>query len=130
MPNQVVIDTNVYVAFMRGEQWASDLLSTTTTILVPFIVLGELYYGFYNGTKAQENTAALNMFMCSSRVHILECSEKTPKIFGEISAELARTGKPTQTNDIWIAALCKENGYSLATKDKAFANILGLEIVN
>lgn len=33
-------------------------------------------------------------------------------------------------DDMWIAALCKQYGYALATADKAFGAITGLELIS
>jgi tRNA(fMet)-specific endonuclease VapC len=129
MSESVVIDTNAYVAFMQGEPWAYDIISTRSTILLPFVVLGELYFGFFNGSKPQENLQKLNSFLKSARVQVLNLSDNTAHIYGQISAELAKSGKPIQTNDVWIAALCREHSYPVATHDKGFQNITGLEIL-
>lgn len=32
-------------------------------------------------------------------------------------------------NDIWIAALCKQHGFALATRDQGFQHVLGLEVI-
>ena len=34
-----------------------------------------------------------------------------------------------QQNDIWIAALCKQHGFALATRDRGFNHVLGLDVV-
>jgi predicted nucleic acid-binding protein len=53
----------------------------------------------------------------------------TTRRYGEIAAELRRAGRPIQQNDIWIAALCKQHGYILATRDTDFSTIIGLETI-
>ena len=54
----------------------------------------------------------------------------TARIFGEIATELRQKGKPIQQDDMWIAALCKQYGYALATADKGFTGITGLELLS
>jgi len=39
-------------------------------------------------------------------------------------------GRPIPKNDIWIAAVTKEVGLPLITRDKHFANINDITIVN
>ena len=97
---------------------------------MPYVVLGELYYGFYNDNKAQANLRKLHAFLQSPRVQVLNQTDNTARIYGQISAELAKSGKPMQTNDVWIAALCQEFGYALATHDQGFQNILGIELIS
>lgn len=129
MKSSLVVDTNIFTAYQRGEEWADELLSGVSNILVPTIVLGELYYGFFNGNIPQKNLAFLDEFMSSPRVSVLNITDATPRIFGEIAAELNKKGRPIQSDDIWIAALCKENNLPLATKDQGFQYILGLELI-
>jgi predicted nucleic acid-binding protein len=84
----------------------------------------------FAGKKRGENLTNLNRFLRLPRLEVLDIDEMTAKIFGEIAAELRRIGRPIQQNDVWIAALCKQYDYSLATNDTGFDNILGLEVVN
>jgi predicted nucleic acid-binding protein len=56
-------------------------------------------------------------------------SEQTARTFGEISTLLRRAGTKIQQNDIWIAALCKQHGFALATRDRGFHHVLGLEVL-
>ncbi len=130
MTDSIVLNTNAYVAFIKGEKWVQANITSAPVIYMPFVVLGELHYGFYNGTKAQENLRVLADFLSTPRVKVLQPTENTPRLFGEVSAELAQKGKPMQTNDIWIAALCKEANYTLLTADKGFNNIAGIKIIS
>jgi predicted nucleic acid-binding protein len=54
----------------------------------------------------------------------------TAKLFGEIVAHLRQSGRPIRQDDMWIAALCKQYGYTLATADKDFDVVTGLEIIS
>ena len=86
--------------------------------------------GSLNGTQTNTNTELLERFLSNSRVEVLNITEATSKVYGEIATELRRHGRPIQQNDIWIAALCKQYGYKLATNDAGFSSVLGLDIVN
>ena len=125
----VIIDTNAYVAYTKNEGWATDVIDRLRTIYVPFVVIGEIYFGSYNGSQAAQNIKTFQLFCQSPRVIVLHTSESTARQYGDISSALRKGGKPMQTNDIWIAALCKENGLPLLTKDKGFQNILGLDLI-
>lgn len=129
MTNMVCLDTNTYVAFLQGDKKIVDYIKNADEIILPFIVMGELYYGFYRGTKAAENVAILDKFISSTRVNIVNATEQTALIFGEIAAELANIGKLMQQNDIWIAAICKQLNCPLLTYDKGFKNVIGLKLV-
>jgi predicted nucleic acid-binding protein len=69
--------------------------------------------------------ANLRRFLASPRVEILHVDDNTPKLFGKIAAEFHKAGQPIHQDDMWIAALCKQYGYALATTDAGFAAIMG-----
>jgi tRNA(fMet)-specific endonuclease VapC len=126
--NPIALDTNAYRAIEDGNQQLAARLRASSSIGLPVIVLGELWAGFFGGSKVEENTARLQRFLSTPRVELLDITDETARLFGEIAATLRQVGKPIQQNDIWIAALCKQYGYVLATADVGFRNITGLEI--
>jgi tRNA(fMet)-specific endonuclease VapC len=126
---RLALDTNAYGALGQGDALLAEDVRRAEVVGLPIIVLGELRFGFLHGSKLRENTATLERFLASPRVQILELDEQTTHIFGEIATLLRQAGVAIQQNDIWIAALCKQHGFALATRDLAFHRVLGLEIV-
>jgi len=126
---KVALDTNAYRALDDGNPRLADHIKAIAQIGLPIPVLGELYHGVFLGNKYEKNLSNLNRFLLLPRLEVLHIDEPTAKLFGEIATELRRVGRPMQQNDIWIAALCKQHGYRLATNDVGFENVLGLEIV-
>lgn len=53
----------------------------------------------------------------------------TPRTQSSLTNTAPVAGVAIQQNDIWIAALCKQHGFALATRDQGFQHVLGLEIV-
>ena len=47
----LVLDTNAYSAFQRGDEKVIEQLETADEVLVPSIVAGELISGFLQGTR-------------------------------------------------------------------------------
>jgi len=127
---KIALDTNAYRALDDGNEKLASIVRTTVNIGIPIIVLGELYHGIFAGTRQEENLFKLTRFLGTSRPELLDIDEMTAKAFGEIAAELKRIGRPIQQNDIWIAALCKQYGYTLATNDSGFSQVTGLETVH
>lgn len=127
--NSLVLDTNAYVAYLNGDNKIVAYVQAAEEIILPFIVIGELHYGFFKGSKAPENIKVLQEFQESPRVRIIQSDDDVNLVFGEIATELASIGKPMQQNDIWIAAICKRHNYSLLTYDKGFKNIIGLKLL-
>jgi predicted nucleic acid-binding protein len=126
---KLALDTNAYKALGRGDPVLATDIRGADAVGLPIVVLGELWFGFLNGSKLHENTATLERFLATPRVRILQMGEQTTHIFGEIATLLRRAGVVIQQNDIWIAALCKQHGFALATSDRGFHHVLGLEVV-
>jgi predicted nucleic acid-binding protein len=126
--NHIAIDTNAYTAFLSGNELIRDKIAYASDILLPVIVLGELYYGFHKGTKAQENIASLAIFLGDRRVRVGEVNAAVAKIYGDIQNKLRLAGKSIPSNDLWIAATCIESSYELITQDKHFNGIVALEL--
>lgn len=130
MTPRLALDTNAYRAIDDGNEKLSRLVQSTPQIGLPIIVLGELYYGIFLSEKRERNSSNLHRFLTMPRVEILHVDEVTAKLFGEIATDLRRAGRPIQQDDMWIAALCKQYGYTLATADKDFDSITGLELIH
>lgn len=130
MTPKLALDTNAYRALDDGNAKLMSLVKTVPQIGMPIVVLGELYYGVFLGGKREKNMLNLNRFLRSPRVELLHIDEITAKLFGEIVTQLRQSGRPIQQDDMWIAALCKQYGYTLATADKDFDAVVGLEIIS
>ena len=127
---KLALDTNAYTALGRGNKTLASLIAGVVHVGLPITVLGEIHFGTLNSKHGRSNSKLLEHFLSNSRVEILDINEKTAKLYGEIATDLRRLGRPIQQNDIWIAALCKQYDYELATNDTGFDTILGLQIVS
>ncbi len=56
---------------------------------------------------------------------VLDIQEPTTHHYAEITLELKRNGKPIPTNDIWIAALCRQHRLPLLSRDRHFDLVAG-----
>lgn len=126
----LAFDTNAYRALDDDNQQVTQLIRSALVVGVPIPVLAELYFGFENGNKKQENINKLARFMQSPRIELLQINAETARLWGEISTELEQSGGRIQQNDIWIAALCKQYGFTLLTADKGFQRIIGLDVIS
>jgi tRNA(fMet)-specific endonuclease VapC len=122
----LLLDTNMYVAFKRGDDDAVELLRLADEVHLSTVVLGELLAGFAAGSRERRNREELTAFLESPRVRIDAVDEGTADYYGRIFALLRRKGRPIPTNDLWIAATALQHGLVLATRDDHFAAIEGL----
>lgn len=120
---RVVLDTNRYVDFCRGEVGAVTIVQRASVLLLPFIVLAELRAGFQCGGKRSSNEEVLLRFMASSRVEVLYPDAATVNLYAGLYAQMRRQGTPIPTHDIWIAALAIQHDATLATRDVHFNHI-------
>ena len=125
---QLLIDTNVYVAFKRNEPDVIELFQQAESIAVNTIVLGELLAGFKGGVRETANRNELDQFLDSPRVTLFTLDESSADFFALVFNNLKQTGKPIPTNDIWIAASAMQHGRTLATLDSHFSYIAGLSL--
>lgn len=124
--SRLCIDTNVYTALMAGDHRIADILSSSEAVILPAVVIGELFDGFRNGTRDQENRRILSRFQSRPRTVTVPVTEATAEWFAEIKRGLRRRGRPIPINDVWIAASCMEHGALLLTLDSHFEAVDGL----
>ena len=123
---KIILDTSAYVGFKRNIDDFVETIINAESILFSPIVLGELMFGFRNGTKFKENMNDLNKFLDHERVEIVQISQITSDRYSRIASQLRSQGTPVPTNDIWIAAQTMEHGAELITSDRHFQKISGL----
>jgi len=119
----IVIDTNRYRDGDDGEATAVAVLKTADQICVPFIVLGELRYGFLHGTKTRENELRLRRFLQTARIKTFFPDERTTQEYAKLALQLRKQGTPIPTNDIWIAALTIQHNLTLFARDRHFDHL-------
>ncbi len=123
---KIIIDTSAYVAFKLNNSKAVTAIDQAEHIMFSTIVLGELMFGFRNGSKFDENMDNLNLFLQHDIVSIIQVTKITSDRYSRITHQLKVKGTPIPTNDIWIAAQTMESGAELITSDKHFEKIPGL----
>jgi tRNA(fMet)-specific endonuclease VapC len=121
-----LLDTNAYVALKRGHQEVAAIVRESSELAFSVIVIGELMFGFRNGSRYRRNLKDLEELLASDRVTVLPVSRTTADRFGRIAAALRKAGTPIPTNDIWIAAHAYESGAELITFDSHFSAVSGL----
>jgi predicted nucleic acid-binding protein len=90
-------------------------------------VLGEYLFGVWKSIhrKRYEEWLGAN----ESLFRILAVRQATARHYAAIRFELKEAGRPIPTNDLWIAALCREYRSKLVSRDRHFAAVTGLTVV-
>lgn len=119
----VALDTNAYSDFMRGDPARVAVVRAARSIVLPFIVLGELRAGFAAGNRESSNAANLQRFLGSPRVSVLPPDEQTTHHYAQLHLQLRDKGTPIPTNDLWIASLALQYSLVLCTSDRHFRQL-------
>jgi predicted nucleic acid-binding protein len=122
----LLIDTNAYTAFKRGDPDIVEALAWADSLLVNSVVLGELLAGFAAGAREARNREELASFLDSPRVQVLTITSRTADAYALVYANLRRKGAPIPSNDLWIAASAMESGAAVLTLDAHFSQVDGL----
>jgi tRNA(fMet)-specific endonuclease VapC len=121
-----LLDTNAYTAAKRGRQPTLEILRTSSSIVLPTVVVAELLFGFRNGSQYASNARDLSDFLSQSRVELAVTTWTTCDRYARVAAGLRARGTPIPTNDIWVAAHAMELGAELVSYDRHFEHVSGL----
>jgi len=119
----MILDTNALSAAADDDPGVVAVLSRAEQMVLPVIVLGEYRHGIAQSRHraSYENWLAGLLRDCM----VLDIQEPTTHHYAEITLELKRKGKPIPTNDIWIAALCRQHSLPLLSRDRHFDLVTG-----
>lgn len=117
----MIIDTSAYTELRKGNKSILDIIDNFNELAVPLPVIAELSYGFMYGSRLQENEKVLQIFLSQENVRILSPTVNTTKIYAELAVMCRQAGRALSHNDLWIAALAREEDLTLVTFDKDFS---------
>ena len=123
---RILLDSNAYSRMMRGDGQTAALVRDATEVLMSAVVLGELLYGFRNGSRFERNAADLRSFLDNSYVSLVPVGSVTADRCSRIAAALRAKGRLIPTNDVWIAAHAMETGADLVSADRHFEAVDGI----
>lgn len=120
----MILDTNALSAAADDDSALIAILARAEQLAIPTIVLGEYRYGIAQSRHHATYERWLEGLLQDCMV--LDVNEPTTRHYAEISVELKRIGKPIPTNDLWIAALCRQHSLPLLSRDRHFDSVAGI----
>ena len=123
---RILLDSNGYSRLMRGDGQTAAVVRDATEILMSAVVIGELLYGFRNGSRFDRNAADLRSFLDNPYVSLVPVGPVTADRYSRIAAALRAKGSPIPANDVWIAAHAMETGADLVSADRHFEAVDGI----
>jgi len=124
----VILDTNGLSAVADGEAALEPILRKAAEVAVPVIVLGEYRYGIQQSRNRQRYEQWLTESIPNYRV--LDVDEETARSYATLRSELKQAGTPIPSNDVWIAALCRQHSFPLLSRDRHFDLVGGIERID
>lgn len=127
-----MLDTNIciYLIKRKPPQVLKKFQTHTLgDICVSSITVAELRYGVEKSQHTKQNQAALDLFL--SPLEIVEFGPSTAHHYGQIRANLERSGTPIGAYDLLIAGHAQSLGITLVTHHtREFNRVANLRVEN
>ena len=126
-----LLDTNIVIYVIK--QKPIEILATfnahSTRMAISSITLAELLHGAEKSARPAANFAVIEDFI--SRLEVLPYGSKAAQHYGQIRAELERSGQSIGVNDLHIAAHARSEGLILVTNNQSeFSRVTALRLEN
>ena len=126
--SRYMLDTNTVSHLLKQHPNVAQhvIAVPMASLCISAITAGELLYGLARRPDAVGLLAAVTELM--RRVDVLPWDASTAERYGILRADLDRAGKPLGSLDLLIAAHALTAGAVLVTNDRAFSQIVQLQI--
>ena len=124
-----MLDTDIiiYTLKNRPEQVKKQFIQHEGQMCISVVTLGELIFGAEHSQQIERNLADIEAMV--ARLEVLPFDDKAAYHFGQLRAELYRTGQPIGPYDMMIAGHARSSGLRLVTNNvKEFSRVRGLFI--
>lgn len=120
----MIVDTNALSAIVDEQPGIHAALEQAAAVLIPVIVLGEYGFGIAQSTRRSQHQKWLRESLPA--YGILDITRETAEHYAALRLEMKRAGTPIPSNDLWIAALCREHKLPVLSRDRHFDRVRGL----
>ena len=134
----IILDTNVVSELIRAapdpgvRAWANSI--PTTQIGTTSITAAELYYGVARlpaGQRRQQLAVAVSALLNDVlRGRVAPFDERAARRYADVITGRERAGRPIEVLDAQIAAICRELGAVLATRNIKDFEETGVELID
>jgi predicted nucleic acid-binding protein len=122
---EVILDTNAISALFAGDPALGGILAGHDRHHLPLIVIGEYRYGLLRSRNRSRLSRLLDLLIRES--FVLSVLEETTAHYAQVREELRRAARPIPENDVWIAALARQHGQPIVSRDDHFDGITDLQ---
>jgi len=120
----MILDTSAISDLLRGVDQIRAIVEDCLELAFPVVVIGEYQYGLRKSPQRDRLEPLFRGLLATGR--LLDVTLPTAMHYGNIAAEQDRLGRPIPQNDIWIAALARQYGLPVVSRDTHFDRVEGL----
>lgn len=129
--DKICLDTDFLIDFLRGKEYALSFVSEEedrAILATTYVNLYELYVGAYKSENPPKEMA--NFEALKNQLQLLNLSEGSVKLAGQIRVGLMKKGEPIEIRDLLIGTIALVNGFPVKTNNKKhFSKIPNLRII-
>jgi tRNA(fMet)-specific endonuclease VapC len=126
-----MLDTNIciYVIKNRPNRLRTRFNDLAEDLCISVITLAELVYGAEKSAKPYDNLRVAEQFC--ARLGVLPFTERAATHYGQLWAELERTGRRVGIHGMMIGGHARSEGLTVVTNNvREFQRIAGLRVEN
>jgi len=124
----VILDTNALSAWAEGDRAIEPVLRSATEMMIPAVVLGEFEFGIRQSRHYRRYADWLHSNLGS--VEVVAIDRDVAHAYGAVRLELKKAGTPIPINDTWIAAIARQRGLPVISRDFHFDAVAGIQRVS
>jgi tRNA(fMet)-specific endonuclease VapC len=126
-----MLDTNICIYVMKNypQNLRERFNSLAEQLCISSITLGELHFGAEKSLRRIDNLAAIEHFV--ARLDVLPFDAKAAAHYGQVRAELERSGTPCGPHDMQIGGHARSQGLIIVTNNiREFSRMPGIRVEN
>lgn len=117
----MILDTNALSALQEKDQNLIVKIRDQPALILNLISLGEYRIGVDGSRHRTEILNWLDVLI--QRATVLSPDLETLPFYSQIRHELKSAGTPIPSNDVWIAALCRQHKLAVISRDAHFEKV-------
>lgn len=121
----MIFDTVALSALAERDPGLLDVARQSNRICLPIIALAEFRFGIESSRYKSELRAWLNSLIGLQTVLYIDLA--TLDSYAQVRAELKQAGTPIPANDVWIAAIARQHGLKIVSRDQHFDKVEGID---
>jgi len=120
----MILDTNALSALIDGDPEIEGVIRDFESLKLNSISLGEYRFGILQSRHRTEYENQLSQL--ETDFEVLTVDVTTATFYALVRHELKSLGRPIPYHDIWIAALARQHGLPIVSRDSHFDSVRGI----